>query len=60
MVIKGTKTIAQYKIMQWVQENFIDNVVEVEFTGNDIATIKDTVGAVLKVKFENDEIKEIE
>lgn len=60
MVIKGTKTIAQYKIMQWVQENFIDNAVEVEFTGSNTATIKDTVGAVLKVKFENDEIKEIE
>lgn len=50
-MIKGAKNITQYKILEWVQQNFYDGSVEVEFTHDDKAIIKDKAGETLNVSY---------
>lgn len=60
MTIKGTKTIAQYKLMRWINENFLEDSIKVEFTGDDTAVIFDSCGDTMKLKYEQGEVKVIE
>ena len=59
-MIRNTKTIAQYKIMKWISENFVDGSVEILFTSEDSATITDQVGGSMKLIYnaERDEVIE--
>lgn len=41
LVIKGAKSIAQYKILQWVNENFIMDRIHVTFWEDRRAVIYD-------------------
>lgn len=50
-MITGAKTIAQYKILEWVEENFIPGSVIVEFTDTNRAIIKDTNEDTMKVMY---------
>lgn len=60
MTIKNTQTIAQYKIMKWISENFVDGSVEVQFTSGESATITDQVGGSMKLKYNADRDEVIE
>lgn len=46
-MVKGAKTIAQYKIYKWVDENFQPDSVRVEFMSESSATIIDATGSSL-------------
>lgn len=48
-MIRGAKTIAQFKILQWVEDNFEENCVSVEFTSSDTATLTDKHGDSMSV-----------
>ena len=54
-MIKGVKTIAQFKIAKWVEENFISGSVEITFTSDNSAIITDAVGHVLEVTYDDHE-----
>lgn len=54
-MVKGTKTVAQFKIAEWVEENFISESVEISYTGDNSATITDTEGDVMKVTYDENE-----
>lgn len=54
-MVKGTKTVAQFKIAGWVEENFISGSVEISYTGDNSATITDTEGGVMKVTYDENE-----
>jgi hypothetical protein len=49
VAIKGCKTVEQFKIMQWVEDNFVHGSVSVEFTDRDKATITDGNGDKLNL-----------
>ena len=59
-MIRNTKTIVQYKIMKWISENFVEGSVEILFTSEDSATIRDQVGGSMKLIYnaERDEVIE--
>lgn len=52
MAIKNAHTISQYNIMQWINENFYENSVTVEFTDKDTAIVTDNEGDSVKVYFD--------
>ncbi len=41
-MVKSTKTVAQYIICKWINENFID--AKIELVGPDIVRMTDTAG----------------
>ena len=51
--ITGTKTIAQFKIAQWVNENFEENSVSISFLTDDTAAIADKNNNILLLRFDN-------
>lgn len=50
-MIKGAKTIGQYKILKWVQETFEYGCVAVKFTGDSTAIITDTAGYKMNISY---------
>lgn len=50
-MVKGAKTIAQYKILEWVSEYFEPNTVKVVFDHADRAVVTDRDGDRLKVEY---------
>lgn len=44
-MVKGTKTIAQYMICKWINDNFID--AKIELVGRDIVKMTDSAGKSL-------------
>lgn len=50
-MIKGAETIAQYKILQWVEDNFEDGCISVEFTSSNTATLTDKQGNSMNVHY---------
>ena len=50
-MIKGAETIAQYKILQWVEDNFEGGSVSVEITTSNTATLTDKKGDSLNVQY---------
>lgn len=54
-MIKGAKTISQYKILQWVHENFETGCVTVEFNGENTAIITDKEGQSLNLSYNRTE-----
>lgn len=52
--ITGTKTIAQFKIAQWVNENFEENSVSINYLTDDTAAITDRNNDILLVRYDND------
>jgi len=44
-------TIAQYKIMQWVNENFVRGSVSIDFTASNKAVIEDVSGATMNLAY---------
>ena len=58
-MIKGAKTIQEYKILQWVQENFEEGRITVQFLGNGHAKLFDKVGGEMELAYQNNEIVEI-
>lgn len=52
--ITGTKTIAQFKIAQWVNDNFEENSVLINYLTDDTATITDRNNNILLVRYDND------
>ena len=53
------QTIEQYKILQWISENFEDNTISVEWTGRNTALLTDTKGETMNVEFQNGKVNEI-
>lgn len=43
-MIKSVKTVAQFKITEWVQENVVTDSVKISYTSDNSATIIDTTG----------------
>ena len=41
MAVKGAKTINQYKILKWVEENFVSGSVDIEFVSETEAQLTD-------------------
>ncbi len=52
MVIKNANTIAQYKILRWMDENFFPSSVTAEFTERDTAIITDRTGDSMEVAYD--------
>lgn len=50
-MIKGAKTIGQYKILKWIQKTFDYGCVAVKFTGDNTATITDTAGFCMNISY---------
>lgn len=50
-MIKGAKTIAQFKILKWINENFERGSVEVVFDEKDRTTVTDHVGGSMSVTY---------
>lgn len=46
-MIKGAKTITQYKIMRWIEEHFIDVLIEPQEADN--VKITDSVGECMTI-----------
>lgn len=44
-------TIAQYKILQWINENFVSGSVFLSFTDTNRATIKDNEGNTMNLAY---------
>lgn len=53
-MITGTKTIAQFKIAQWVNENFEENSVSINYLTDNTAAITDRSNDILLVRYDND------
>lgn len=53
-MIKGAKSIAQYKILKWVDENFVEGSVTIEFWEDDRALICDLNGDQIIVEYDRD------
>lgn len=53
MSIKNTKTINEYKIMQWVEENFMPGSVSVELISDTHAIITDRNKETMEVAITN-------
>ncbi len=52
-MIKGTKTIAQYKIMKWVQDQFeSESSLTVIFVNPDTALLLDNEGGKLEITYD--------
>ncbi len=51
MSIKKAKTIAQYKVLEWVDRNFVPGSVKVVFDQSDRAVLTDGDGGSLKVEY---------
>lgn len=54
LVIKGAKSIAQYKILQWVNENFIMDRIHVTFWEDRRAVIYDEYDDRIFVKYDKE------
>ena len=52
MIIKNANTIAQYKIMRWVEKTFYEDAVTVDFIDNESAIIADKAGDHMLVYFD--------
>lgn len=52
-MITGTKTIAQFKIAQWVNDNFEENSVSINYLTDDTAAITDRNNEILLVRYDN-------
>lgn len=50
-MIKGAKNIAQFKILEWVNDYFESDSVEVTFDNASRATVTDEVGGSMKVEY---------
>lgn len=57
--IKGTKTIAQYKIMQFINENFMPGTLEIELIDGQTLKGTDRTGASMIFRW-NEEKKTVE
>lgn len=58
-MIRGAKTIQEFKILQWVQENFEENSITVTFLENGHAQIFDKVGGAMEVAYKDNQIIEV-
>lgn len=45
------KTIGQYAILKWLDNEFVAGSLEIDFTGPNEATIRDINGDTAKVRF---------
>lgn len=52
------QTIAQYHIKKWLDDNFVEGCVRLEYTDKDTAKVMDTVGGVMYVEYKNGEVRE--
>lgn len=53
-MVKGAKTISQYKILKWVEENFVKASVKVKFTDKNTAILTDCNHDELVVSYDPD------
>lgn len=58
-MIKRAKTVQEFKILKWVEENFEENTVSVTFLENAHAQIVDKVNGAMEIAYENNQIIEI-
>lgn len=58
-MIKGAKTIQEYKILQWVQENFEEGCITVQFMDNGHAQLFDKAGGAMEVAYQDNKIVEV-
>lgn len=54
-MVKNTKTISQFKITEWADENFISGSVEMTFTSDNSATITDSAEQSIKIIYDEKE-----
>lgn len=51
-MIKGVKTLIQFKLKKWVQENFAVDGVEVSYMNDNSATIANTASKIMDVTYD--------
>lgn len=56
MAVKGAKTINEYKILKWIDENFMPGSVSVEFTSETSAQITDRNNDTMELSLVDDEV----
>lgn len=47
-----------YHIKKWLDDNFVEGCVRLEFTDKNTAKVMDTVGGVMYVEYKNGEVRE--
>lgn len=55
-VIRGAKTIAQYKILKWVNMHFEEDSVSIKFIDNCTAQIEDDNQDTMVVSYSNGQV----
>lgn len=56
MAVKGAKTINEYKILKWIDENFVHGSVSVEFLSETSAVITDCNNETMKLTLVDNEV----
>lgn len=59
-MIKGANTLGQFKILQWIEENFESGSVKVNFIDTNRVVIIDAKGESMKIIYDNKEVYEDE
>lgn len=57
-MIKGMDTIAQYKVMQFIQANFYEDAITVTKVDRTALKVTDRNGESMIFEYSNDEVKE--
>lgn len=57
-MIKGCKTVQQYKIMQYIQEHFCIDEFAIDLEAPEAVKITDKIGESLIFKYEDGEVKQ--
>ena len=58
-MIRGAKTIQEYKILKWIEETFEENSVTVNFLENGHAQIFDKDNGAMEVAYKDNQIIEV-
>ena len=58
--ISGCKTIAQYKIKKWINDNFVSGCVSIEYMSDCSAMIKDKDDSVMCLSYVADEVRVVD
>lgn len=56
-MVKGANTIEEYKILEWVEQNFIKGSIDVSFIENGNAIIEDGKGERMEIHYKDGKIE---
>lgn len=57
MAVKGAKTIAQFKILEFIDNNFVENSLEIYWNSSNSCTVMDINKECMNITYEDGEIK---